>query len=503
MREDISEETIHLSDYINVLLKRKKAILVVICIAFVFGVFAMLTKVPVYRAEARLVVDKEKTASPLTGNKLDYQSYMDQQLTFNTHFQLIKSKPVILRVIKELKADEPNVPEVDDQVVPLLLRIKIRIGKNIRLVKDSVKSLLGEEKHEVSQDAKFDALVEGIQASISVSQIPDTRLVRVWVIDTDPVRAATLANSVVKNYVMFDMENKLSASKESFEWMNNEMYQLKKRLEDDEKKFHEYKQLNKLFSVEGKKKVIAQKIQEFNNEYLQARNKRLELEAKLDQINQLSHGSKKDLGHLRPIVNNEAIESIYKNLTDLELDRERLSKVFKEKHPKMVQNAGEIEKNSLKLQSELEKEVDNLRTERSVLLSKEKVMEQNIAEFEKDALDESGKEFNYTILQRNLETSQSLYDTLVSRVKESGIINSGASTNIRIVEKAVAPIYPVGSGRTKIVFIAVIFGVFVGIALAFFLEYIDQSLRKEEDITSYLGLPVLALIPKAELLDKK
>lgn len=503
MKEEFSAEMVHLSDYLNVLFKRKNTILAVVAIAFIIGTFAMFTKVPMYNAQARLVVDKEKNASPLTGQRLDYQSYADQQLTFNTHFVLIKSKPVIMRVIEELRLDEPRAGSEKNLAVPLLVKLKSNVSRNIQLLKDFVKSLLGEEKRVVTEDVKRDSLVESIQSMIYVGQIPDTRLVKISVLDTDPSRAAILANSVARNYVTFDMESRLSASKDSLEWMNNEMYSLKKRVEDDEKKFYEYKQLHKLFSMEGKKKVVVQKIQEFNNEYLQARNKRLELDAKLDQIASLTKGSEKDIGHLRSVINNATIDSIYKNLTELELERTRLSKVFKAKHPKMIRNSGEIEKNHLKIKSELNKEIDNLKTERSIMLAKEKVMEQSIAEFEKDALEESGKELKYTMLQRNLETSQSLYDTLVSRVKESDIASSGASSNIRIVENAVAPLYPIGSKRTKVLVMAVLFGVLAGIAVAFFLEYVDQSLTKEEDVANYLGLPVLSLIPKADSLVKK
>lgn len=497
MSEEQSVETIHLSDYLHVVLKHKKLIIVFLAVTVVLAMGFTLTRPAIYGTSAQVVIDKEKTASPLTGYRTEIPTYMDQQLTFNTHFELIRSKPVILKVIEDLKLDEPGAfgPQEEPST---LARIKNQIKKNIRLVKNTIKSALGKEAPELSDEEKLDGLVKSIQASIKVTQVPETRLFVISVKSLSPIMATKIANSVAKNYIEFDMETRLSSSKDSIEWMNNEMYRVKKRLEDDEKKFHEYKQLNKLFSVEGKQKVISQKIQEFNNEYLSARNKRLELEAQLEQITKMKAGGSDDIVHVRSIVNNPAIDSIYKNLTDLELERTRLSKVYKSKHPKIVQNNSEIERNKVKLKSELEKEIDNLKTERSVLLAKEQVMEQNISEFEKDALEESGKELRYTILQRNLETSQNLYNTLVAKVKESGVLSSGASSNVRIVEKAVVPLYPVGPNKKKNLLLAVVLGLFGGVGIAFFLEYIDQSIKTEEDAERYLDLPVLAIIPTAE-----
>lgn len=495
-------ETIHLADYLKVILKRKTLIISFLVITVFLVLFMTLLSPSIYKATSQVVIDRESFSSPLTGRRTDYASYLDEQLTFNTHFELIKSKPVILEVIKDMDAAAASETEIDEPL-SIPARIKKQIKSNIRLLKDNVKLLIGKESKEISPEEKLDLKVKALQGAIQIQQIPETRLVAISVRGISPIMVSELANSVAKNYIEFDMGSRLSSSKDSLEWMNNEMYRLKKRLEDDEKKFHEYKQLNKVFSVKGKQQVISQKIAEFNNEYLKARNKRQELDAQLNQIASLRAGSDGDIAHIRSIINNPAIDAIYKNLTTLELEKTRLSKVYKGKHPKVVQNTGEIERNKLKLKTELQKEVDNLKSERSVLQAKERVLEQNISEFERDALDASGKELRYTILQRNLDTSQNLYDTLVAKIKESGVLSSGTESNIRIVEKAVVPLNPIGPNKKKNLLFALIVGLFGGVGLAFFLEYIDQSVRTEEDVVNYLEVPVLSLIPTADIHDTK
>ena len=41
-------------------------------------------------------------------------------------------------------------------------------------------------------------------------------------------------------------------------------------------------------------------------------------------------------------------------------------------------------------------------------------------------------------------------------------------------------------------------GLMIGIGISFLWEYLDRSLRTEEDVRKYLGLPVLSVIPIAE-----
>jgi len=46
--------------------------------------------------------------------------------------------------------------------------------------------------------------------------------------------------------------------------------------------------------------------------------------------------------------------------------------------------------------------------------------------------------------------------------------------------------------------LSVIFGLIIGISMAFLWEYLDRSLRTEEDVQRYIKLPVLSVIPKTD-----
>lgn len=469
-------------------------ILIFLVVTISVTIFHSFVVNPVYQATSKMVIDKEQTQSPLTGKMLEYFNFQSQVLAFNTHFTLMKSKPVILELIRKLKLNE----EKEEEKPKATTSIKEMLSN----MKSDLDQLLGKEQKQLTSEEKLDFLVREIQEMISIQQTKDTRLVTISVKNTNPIQATTIANTLGKVYIEFDMNNRLDSSKNSMEWMTNELYDLKKRMEEDEQNLDDYRKMNKLFSVQEKRQVINQKIAELNDEYLTARNKRLELDVKLNEIAKVTKSGGK-LIHVRSIISNRDIDTVYNNITKLELETTRLNKVFKSKHPIVVQNAGEIAKNKKKLKAELEKELNNLKTERAVLLAREKMMEQNIAEFEDDALDASGKEFRFTILQRNMLTSQNLYGTLLSKVQESDILSSSGTSNIRMVEWAAVPLNPVSPNKKKNFLVAVLLGIFGGVVITFFLEYLDQTVKTEEDIENYLELPVLSVIPIADVNDTK
>lgn len=485
-----SKQSLHLADYYYILAKHKWAIVssLVIVVSLTM-LFSFLSK-PIYRASTTLVIEKEQSTSPLTGERLDYESYLSQSLTFNTHFKLITSRPVLEEIIKNLNIDQLE-REKGIEINPwkeLLAQFK----KNIRL-------LLRKNVKIPNAQERLAGILGKLRRKIDIEQIRDTRLLKVNVDDHNRGIAIDMANSLAMAYIEFNIANKLSSSKNTLSWVTDQLYEMKKKLEDAEEEFLAYKQREKLFSIKGRQRVITKKIEEFNDAYINTRNKRLELDSILEKLRQdLIPG--KDFPRIRSLINNPLIDNLYSQLLQSEVELARLKKVFRSKHPKLIQIQTKIDNTRNKLQEEFKKEIENIKSERSVLLSRETVLQKTIGDFEKDAFEISRKGLKYTILERNVETNQKLYNTLLSKVKESNIVvNTGVSvSNIRIAEKAIASQNPVKPKKILNFILSIIFGLIIGTSLAFLWEYLDRSLRTEEDVQRYIKLPVLSVIPKTD-----
>jgi polysaccharide biosynthesis transport protein len=492
MEDTFQEKEIHLSEYLMVLMKRRRLILFVFILTVSTVLFYSFASDPIYQSTARLIIDNESSSSPITGERTDYESYHSQTMTFNTSIKMITSTPVITQMIAALKLDTESRDQ--DLEVNFLKEIFSQFKANVKLLINRDDPAFTPEE---LKNREMQKLIATIQEKIFVEQVRDTRLLTVSVKDKDPKRSTDMVNTLAEKYMEFNLSNKMESSKQTLEWLNNELYELRKKLEDDERKFFEYKQQNKVFSIEGKQKLAEQKIQEFNNKYLETRNERLELDAKINELSKNINGIQ-GVANVRSLINNSMIENIYEKMVDLEIELTRLSKIYKSKHPKIVQTKSELDKTEKRLALEIQKERENLKSKRKVLHARESTLEKTIAEFETDALDTSSKELKFTILQRNMTTSQNLYDLMVSRVKESNILQTSSSSNIRLVEVAQVPISPVSPKKKRNLLLSIVLGLFAGAGLAFFFEYLDQTIRTEEDFQNHFNLPVLSVIPKAD-----
>ena len=101
-------------------------------------------------------------------------------------------------------------------------------------------------------------------------------------------------------------------------------------------------------------------------------------------------------------------------------------------------------------------------------------------------------------VMRDALVAQEIYSMLAKRYEEARISEVMQPTDAQVVNPAVEPDQRIRPRRTLNVAIAAILGLFCGLGAAFFLEYMNRTIRTTDDVKEYLGLPVLGAIPDIE-----
>ena len=326
----------------------------------------------------------------------------------------MKRKPVMKLVLQELKTASFDMPKYAASLHPVA-QAASKIKKRIHRFKRSVENGFEPgpdtlKDNEKSEEFLLNQAIQRLSDQIEVRPVEDTRIMEIHVTDALPERARFIADAVAEKYMAFNRAARLSQANDKLDWMTKELFEVRKKLEASEKAFIDYKQNHKVFSMEGRQTVINQKIAVFNKSYLDARNKKLELDITL------------------------------KNL-------------------------------------------------RQTLNSDSNFMQIN------------EKELAYSILQRNVNTNQDIYDLLLAQIRESNILMSGYTSNLTIAERAETPELPVRPNRKRNFLLSLILGLFGGLGLCFLLDYLDQTIRNEEEIETALGYPVLTVVPDAGMVN--
>ena len=137
MNQTEEEQAVHLSEYYRLLMRKKWVI--IISLVFMVGIVLRYNSrlVPIYSATATLIIDKEASRSPITGQPANYETYLSESLTFNTHFEMIKSRPVLEQVIDDMQLDQMSKKQVKEELVEInpLKQFVSRFKNNVFLFK--------------------------------------------------------------------------------------------------------------------------------------------------------------------------------------------------------------------------------------------------------------------------------------------------------------------------------------------------------------------------------
>ncbi|HZB93331.1 MAG TPA: polysaccharide biosynthesis tyrosine autokinase, partial [Stellaceae bacterium] len=98
-------------------------------------------------------------------------------------------------------------------------------------------------------------------------------------------------------------------------------------------------------------------------------------------------------------------------------------------------------------------------------------------------------------LERDAEANRTLYETFLSKFKQTSALEDIQQADARIVTRAIPPLTPSYPNKSMLASFAVVVSVFIGIAIAFLIERMDNGFRTTEQIEKLLGLGTLGLVP--------
>jgi len=493
-------EQVDLRDYLRVILKRRWTIITVFAVIVITVAIHTYTATPIYLATTRLVIEKENP------NVVSIEEVMavDSSGTdyYQTQYKIIESRAVARQVIRRLhlKESEEFFPQPKDD---LISNLKRSLKETLTYWKDSIKSLLHTDTQETAQSAAdYDPdslLVSAFINRIEVSPIRNSRLLDLSFEARDPVLATKIVNTLARAYIDQNLEIKLKAVQDAVKWLHQRIEVERKKVEEAEQALLKYKEKYGIITdfTSDTEQVTAQKLAQLNAQVVDAESIRVEAETRYRQALSLQ-GSPDMLDSIPEVLNNELIREIKKMEVDLYKRMSELSKKYGRKHPQMVAIEAELKTLEKRKQTEINRVINSLRNSYRVALAKEESLKAALAKQKKESLDLNQKAIQYSVLNREVESARDMYDLLIKRFKETTLTEDMRTGNIRVIDRAEVPLYPVKPKKKLNLLLAVIVGLVAGTGLAFFFEYLDNTIKIPEDLKQHLKIPYLGPTPLIE-----
>jgi polysaccharide biosynthesis transport protein len=100
-------------------------------------------------------------------------------------------------------------------------------------------------------------------------------------------------------------------------------------------------------------------------------------------------------------------------------------------------------------------------------------------------------------LRRNVDVRQNLYTTLKNRFEEARLAEVSAVPDVSVLDPAVAPSGPGGNTGPRLIAMALLAGLALGVAIAILLDRLDRRLHYVDQVTDDLRLGIVGAVPRA------
>jgi capsular exopolysaccharide synthesis family protein len=164
----------------------------------------------------------------------------------------------------------------------------------------------------------------------------------------------------------------------------------------------------------------------------------------------------------------------------------------------MVRIKNAVQVAQAKFDNEVNKVVESVHAEYMAALAQERSLVGALEGQKTEALGLNRKGIEYTVLQREAESNRQVYESLLQRTKETGISGELKTSNIRVVDAAEVPTYPVLPRRGHDLMIALLAGSVLALGLVFLFEYLDNRIKSPQELRAHLNLAFLGMIPKID-----
>ena len=148
----------------------------------------------------------------------------------------------------------------------------------------------------------------------------------------------------------------------------------------------------------------------------------------------------------------------------------------------------------------LAQQLDSIKRSQRTKLSIEeinlKTIEDKLSDLRAKQIKEKTLLTGYVEKKANYLSAKSLLMAIEQRYAAAKFDQVLSTIPVKIWEKAEPGLYPEKPKVPVYMLLAALIGIVVGVGLAFFIEYLDTSVKTIEDIEKYLSLTVLAVVPR-------
>ena len=364
--------------------------------------------------------------------------------------------------------------------------------------------------------------------NLSVDVVKGTRLLNISFSDTDPQRAAQVANAVVSASIEETTGRHSTAFSQVTSWLTDQLTSLKQRVEDSQKRAEAYEDENQrdlagmtisgmgaggqIGAMEGptaSESVPVSRLLALNNELTSAQVARIAKEAIYRVAQSGDPDAVLSIANSSLVTGQNADSSLAPGNGGLALlQRLREQQVqlnvalataatkYGAKNQVMVDYRQQQAAIQEQMSAELNRIRERAKSDLELATRAESGLREQVTTQQGEVSQWTTKADHLLLLRGEAASSRALYQDLFAKLEESQFAAGIRASRVRVLDPARVPMNPAAPNKQTDLGLGLLVGLILGFIAAFAVELLDSSLHTEEQIRKVFGAPVIGLIPR-------
>lgn len=347
---------------------------------------------------------------------------------------------------------------------------------------------------EAKESLRLAPFVEYVQKNLTIEQVKNTRALKISYTNEDPQLAAQISNSIVKLFMQRNFNNQTERFTNSADWLDRSTRELKAKVQVAEEALAKYTRDNQIYSTdagaENKSPTLTTaRLTQLHDQFIRTQTERM---LKKSLFEQVQAGR---IAELPEMFSDPKITELQKQSDALEAQASELKVKFGPLNPKVMEVQNQLAVFGTQIETGRKSLEAKLKADYERAVEDEQSLGAALTSAKVGAVNENQASIKYNILKQDVETARGLYTDFLQKTNQAKAQVAEQNNNIKVIQQAQSPLKPDGPKRLLTIIAGFVLSLGIGVGLAVFLEYLDDTIKSLEDVERYAQLPTLGVIP--------
>jgi capsular exopolysaccharide synthesis family protein len=489
-----SSEEVHILDRLAVIYRYRHVAIAVFFLTTAAMMIQGYSTIQIYQARAQILIEDERSTAVPGITTPDNTYYEDPEPYYKTQYRILKGRDLTRRVITRLHLE--RVPEFNGTATPpsgpavFVRKVEERL---IHLVRPSSQPVAPAEAPKADESSDESAMVSAFIGRVDVVPVAGSRLVDVTFTAMDPTFAATAVNTLVDEYVEQNLQLKQQSTQNMLDWLDKEVANQEIKVQESERALAAYRDKQNALSLDEKQNIVLARVNKLNDDVMLSRTKRAQKEVLFNQIKGTANSEATDT--IPAVAQAAAVQTAKGRLVDAQRAKAQLQDRYGDKHPMMQKALADLQEAQRQYDLEVSRAVQQIKNDYDTAVLEEKTMTRALDAAKSDAQDLSRKSVDYNVMEREAQSNRQIYQSLLQRANELRVSSNSHANNVRVVDHAEIPKSPLAPTGRRTWLVSLGIGLVLAIAVAYGLDYMNDTIKTPEDVTRRLKMTFLGLVP--------